>query len=111
MLKNRSTMPHNFREIHRKDPFGPADEGEDGGGNRMKLDRSWILHAIGERHRTNGRTDAGVPIEISYVSDAVIANVDVFYICDGCGRCYWDGSHLENILAGKLADLLSLKYD
>lgn len=77
----------------------------------MKLDRSWILDTLEERHHSSGRTDADVPIDIGYVNDSVIANVDVFYICDGCGRCYWDGSHLDNILAGKLADLLSLKYD
>ncbi|XP_062699607.1 exonuclease mut-7 homolog [Aedes albopictus] len=103
-LKTGTPMPANYMDMHRKDPL-PSDD------RRMKLDRSWILDSLGERHHKAGRTDAGVPIDIGYVSDSVIANVDVFYICDGCGRCYWDGSHLENILAGKLVDLLSLKYD
>ncbi|XP_062539983.1 exonuclease mut-7 homolog [Armigeres subalbatus] len=102
-LKTHSSMPANYRDIHRRDPPNVDD--------RMQLNRSWILDNLEERHHSTGRTDADVPIDIGYVNDNVIANVDVFYICDGCGRCYWDGSHLENILAGKLADILSLNYD
>lgn len=108
-LKNSTPMPTNYRDIHRRDP--PNSTTSSTTDSRMKLDRSWILDTLEERHHSSGRTDADVPIDIGYVNDSVIANVDVFYICDGCGRCYWDGSHLDNILAGKLADLLSLKYD
>lgn len=102
-MKHSTPMPATLREEHRK----PGREG------RLALDRSWVLERLQERHtqQQGGKTDSGVRIDVAYVTDSVLANVDVLYICDGCGKCYWDGSHLDNILAGKLEDLLTLKYD
>ncbi|XP_055612884.1 exonuclease mut-7 homolog [Uranotaenia lowii] len=96
-------IPDSFRQTYRKEQVVEPE--------RIKLDRSWVVDQLEERHRLSGLTDAGARIEHSYVSDSVLLQVDVFYICDGCGRCYWDGSHLDNMLAGRLAELLTLEYD
>ncbi|XP_001861848.2 exonuclease mut-7 homolog [Culex quinquefasciatus] len=101
-MKHRTQMPATLREEHRK----PTER--DG---KLQLDRSWVLERLEERHLKVGKTDSGVRIDVAYVNDSVLANVDVLYVCSGCGKCYWDGSHLDNILAGKLEDLLTLKYD
>ncbi|XP_058836638.1 exonuclease mut-7 homolog [Topomyia yanbarensis] len=104
-LLHGTEMPKSFRSDNRSKPELETDS------QRIKLDRSWILETLSEEARLSGRTGSGAKIDTSYVGDTVLANVDVFFICDGCGRCYWDGSHLDNILAGKLADLLTLRYD
>ncbi|XP_058445548.1 exonuclease mut-7 homolog [Malaya genurostris] len=103
-LMHGTEMPQSFRIDNRKEPLEKEMQ-------RIKLDRSWILDTLSANGRLSGLTESGARIDTSYVGDIVLANVDVFFICDGCGRCYWDGSHLDNILGGKLVDLLSLRYD
>ncbi|XP_055551478.1 exonuclease mut-7 homolog [Wyeomyia smithii] len=104
MLVHGQPMPSSYREDNHREPM----ETQMG---RIRLNRSWILDRLLKKSLETGQTASGAKIDTGYVGDTVLANVDVFYICDGCGRCYWDGSHLDNILAGKLADLLTLRYD
>lgn len=47
-------------------------------------------------------TRNGVPILIDAVPSAVFEKVNDFYICELCGKVYWDGSHLERALLGPL---------
>lgn len=37
-------------------------------------------------------------IQIDKVPLNVLKNVQTFYICEHCGKIYWDGSHLERAL-------------
>ncbi|XP_029163775.1 exonuclease mut-7 homolog [Nylanderia fulva] len=45
-------------------------------------------------------------IQIDKVPPNVLKNVQVFYICEHCGKIYWDGSHLERALNGVIKDLI-----
>ncbi|KAL6263465.1 hypothetical protein P5V15_006256 [Pogonomyrmex californicus] len=45
-------------------------------------------------------------IQIDKVPLNVLKNVQVFYICEHCGKIYWDGSHLERALNGVIKDLI-----
>ncbi|EZA46919.1 hypothetical protein DMN91_004839 [Ooceraea biroi] len=47
-----------------------------------------------------------VRVQIDKVPLKVLKNVRVFYICEHCGKIYWDGSHLERALNGVIKDLL-----
>ncbi|XP_053693223.1 exonuclease mut-7 homolog [Sabethes cyaneus] len=104
VLIHGSRMPDSYREENYKEPLEKEAE-------RIRLDRSWILDSLSKEALMSRQTPSGAKIDTSYVGGTQLANVEMFYICDGCGRCYWDGSHLDNILAGKLADLLTLRYD
>lgn len=45
-------------------------------------------------------------IQIDKVPLKVLKNIQVFYICEHCGKVYWDGSHLERALSGVIKDLI-----
>ncbi|XP_024892768.1 exonuclease mut-7 homolog [Temnothorax curvispinosus] len=45
-------------------------------------------------------------IQIDKVPLNVLKNVQTFYICEHCGKIYWDGSHLERALNGVIKDLI-----
>lgn len=45
-------------------------------------------------------------IQIDKVPLKVLKNVQIFYICEHCGKIYWDGSHLERALNGVIKDLI-----
>ncbi|XP_018049146.1 PREDICTED: exonuclease mut-7 homolog isoform X2 [Atta colombica] len=45
-------------------------------------------------------------IQIDKVPLNVLKNVQIFYICEHCGKIYWDGSHLERALNGVIKDLI-----
>jgi len=45
-------------------------------------------------------------IQIDKVPLNVLKNVQIFYICEHCGKIYWDGSHLERTLNGVIKDLI-----
>lgn len=45
-------------------------------------------------------------IQIDKVPFNVLKSVQVFYICEHCGKIYWDGSHLERALNGVIKDLI-----
>ncbi|KAL0128834.1 hypothetical protein PUN28_003900 [Cardiocondyla obscurior] len=47
-----------------------------------------------------------VQIQIDKVPLNVLKNVQIFYICEHCGKIYWDGSHLERTLNGVIKDLI-----
>lgn len=54
-----------------------------------------------------GLTCKGVPIQFYHVPNTVVDEQSIFYVCIGCGKCYWNGSHVKNVLIrGCLRDIL-----
>jgi len=45
-------------------------------------------------------TNQNKKIQLNQIPEHVIDFNQHFYICEGCGKCYWDGSHLEKVLNG-----------
>ncbi|XP_046587355.1 exonuclease mut-7 homolog isoform X1 [Neodiprion lecontei] len=41
-----------------------------------------------------------VTVQLDKVPPNVLKNVEQFYICECCGKVYWDGSHMERTLNG-----------
>lgn len=48
----------------------------------------------------------GVKINVQAVPDGVLEKQDMYYVCEMCGKVYWDGTHFERALAGKLQEVV-----
>ena len=53
------------------------------------------------------QTRKGATILVDIIPAGAITNIKKFYICENCGKCYWDGSHFERILGGRLRNVVS----
>lgn len=53
-----------------------------------------------------GQTRLGVPIKIEELPLPVINNYQFFYICEMCGKVYYDGTHFERVLKGRLQGIV-----
>jgi len=48
------------------------------------------------------QTRKGVRVNVDALPKAVLNQVEIFFICEDCGKCYWDGSHFERFVGGRL---------
>jgi hypothetical protein len=53
------------------------------------------------------QTRKGVTIDVDAVPKGVLDQVQKFYICEDCGKCYWDGSHFERFVCGRLQNVVT----
>lgn len=53
------------------------------------------------------QTRKGVTIHVDAVPTGVLEQVQKFYICENCGKCYWDGSHFERLIGGRLQNIVT----
>ncbi|PNF25254.1 hypothetical protein B7P43_G13163 [Cryptotermes secundus] len=53
------------------------------------------------------QTRKGVTIHADAVPTGVLEQVQKFYICENCGKCYWDGSHFERLIGGRLQNIVT----
>ncbi|XP_045462079.1 exonuclease mut-7 homolog [Harmonia axyridis] len=51
-------------------------------------------------------TRRGVKIQMAHIPDDIIKKIELFYICEQCGKVYWDGSHYDKVLHGALQDIV-----
>lgn len=77
----------------------------DNRGIRNNYDRTWHL-TTETIDVTNCTTRHGVTVQVDKVPINVLKNVQQFYICECCGKVYWDGSHMERALNGVLRDII-----
>jgi len=52
------------------------------------------------------QTRKGVIVNVDAVPKGVLNQVEIFYICEDCGKCYWDGSHFERLVGGRLQKIV-----
>ena len=52
------------------------------------------------------RTKYGAAIEVDSIPVGVLDEVQLFYVCEQCGKCYWDGSHRGRTLDGFIGQLV-----
>lgn len=52
------------------------------------------------------QTRRGVKIQVSSIPAGVLEKTDFFYVCEFCGKIFWDGSHLEKVLTGRLQGIV-----
>lgn len=53
------------------------------------------------------QTRKGVTVNVDAVPKGVLDQVQIFYICEDCGKCYWDGSHFEKLVGGRLQNIVT----
>ncbi|XP_022903188.1 exonuclease mut-7 homolog [Onthophagus taurus] len=51
-------------------------------------------------------TRNGAKIQIRDVPEGILNKHDIFYICEDCGKVYWDGTHFERVLANRLQGIV-----
>lgn len=40
----------------------------------------------------------GIPVQAEKLHEGLFQDISVFYVCDTCGKVYWDGSHGERLI-------------
>lgn len=48
------------------------------------------------------KTKLGAVIQVLNIPNTVLKKNDLFYVCEECGKVFWDGSHFEAVLQGRL---------
>ncbi|XP_011314175.1 exonuclease mut-7 homolog [Fopius arisanus] len=71
-----------------------------------RSNRPWSL-STNTLNAANCTTKYGAKIQVKKVPRSVLKSVPQFYVCEGCGKVYWDGPHLERTLNGILKDIIS----
>lgn len=51
-------------------------------------------------------TRNGVKIQVDLIPSGVLEKAELFYVCENCGKVYWDGSHFERVLSGRLQGIV-----
>ncbi|KAG4074788.1 hypothetical protein HA402_006427 [Bradysia odoriphaga] len=72
----------------------PAPQSHDSYLNDQKA-RSWTLRKLTPYCKEKRITTNGIPIHISVIRKETLNLYPSFYVCEGCGKCYWNGSHLR----------------
>ncbi|KAG7189757.1 hypothetical protein KM043_017421 [Ampulex compressa] len=70
-----------------------------------KENRTWCL-STDSLNIAECMTKYNARVQIDKVPLNVLQNVSLFYICEHCGKIYWDGTHLEYTLNGIIKDLI-----
>lgn len=52
------------------------------------------------------QTRKGVTVNVDAVPKGILNQVQIFYVCEDCGKCYWDGSHFERLVGGRLQKIV-----
>ncbi|XP_012279441.1 exonuclease mut-7 homolog [Orussus abietinus] len=73
---------------------------------RKQQDRTWRLCDEDTLDVVNCTTKFGILVQIGRIPNNVVRNVQHFYVCEYCGKVYWDGSHMERALSGVLRDII-----
>lgn len=68
--------------------------------------RSWRM-CYGTLNMVKCTTKYNAKVQIDQVPASILQHEKKFYICDGCGKVYWFGSHINNALNGELKDILT----
>lgn len=68
-------------------------------------DRTWIL-STNSMDVDTCSTKYQARIQIDKVPMKVLQDIEVFYICEQCGKIYWNGTHLDRALNGAIKDLI-----
>ncbi|KAB0792502.1 hypothetical protein PPYR_14461 [Photinus pyralis] len=68
--------------------------------------RKWDLYS--DEHVDVGLclTKQGAKIQVEEVPTSLLGKMDIFYICEQCGKIYWDGSHYDKVIFGRLQGIV-----
>lgn len=69
-----------------------------------RVDRKWNLDFGGLRE--DGTTKYGIKVRLDRMYPNVLRSVSCFYICEKCGKIYWDNSQIELKIKDFLKDMI-----
>ncbi|KAF5299708.1 hypothetical protein FQA39_LY11503 [Lamprigera yunnana] len=69
--------------------------------------QKWDLYSDEKLDLNLCLTMPGAKIQVDKIPPEVLEKVQLFYVCEHCGKVYWDGSHLDRILSGRLQGIVS----
>lgn len=64
--------------------------------------RKWELYPDEKIDVGLCKTQLGAQIQVQSIPLDIIKKYDFFYVCEECGKVYWDGSHFDKVLSGRL---------
>ncbi|CAG9858187.1 unnamed protein product [Phyllotreta striolata] len=68
--------------------------------------RKWDLYPDEKIDVGLCQTRLGAKIQVQAVPKTLLDKYDFFYICEECGKVYWDGSHFDRVLTGRLQGIV-----
>ncbi|XP_056648131.1 exonuclease mut-7 homolog [Diorhabda sublineata] len=74
--------------------------------SNVSYNRKWDLYSDEKIDVGLCRTRLGAKIQIEAVPKPLLEKYDFFYVCEECGKVYWDGSHFERVVAGRLQGIV-----
>ncbi|VEN35646.1 unnamed protein product [Callosobruchus maculatus] len=88
---------------------GFSSEGEDGleeAGPPASRNRKWELYPDEKVDVGLCQTRLGAKIQVKAIPKPLMTQHDFFYVCEECGKVYWDGSHFGKVMAGRLQGIV-----
>ncbi|KAJ8966185.1 hypothetical protein NQ317_011249 [Molorchus minor] len=86
--------------------FSSEDEYEEVVPPPPSLSRKWDLYPDEKIDVGLCQTRLGQKIQVKAVPKPILSKYDFFYVCEECGKIYWDGSHYERVLSGRLQGIV-----
>ncbi|ODN03320.1 Exonuclease mut-7 [Orchesella cincta] len=79
----------------------------------QSANRTWeLINERTIRFGNDGRsvvTPAGIPIEVQRVPPGLTHLINSYYVCSGCGKCYWESTSLEQRMKKSLNEESNLE--
>ncbi|KAL3284676.1 hypothetical protein HHI36_018827 [Cryptolaemus montrouzieri] len=82
------------------------DDDEPGRPISASTNRKWDLYPDEKIDVGLCQTRCGVQIQMASIPDDILNSIDIFYICEDCGKVYWDGSHYGKVVHGALHNIV-----
>ncbi|XP_044262424.1 exonuclease mut-7 homolog [Tribolium madens] len=102
----RYVPPDYDHDIEEATGFSSDDDFDFEPGPPVQTTRKWDLYSDEKLDVGLCQTQRGAKIQVGMIPNSVLEKTDVFYVCEVCGKVYWDGSHLEKVLTGRLQGIV-----
>ncbi|KRT80318.1 hypothetical protein AMK59_8218, partial [Oryctes borbonicus] len=97
--QNRQIEMHRAELVDEATGFSSEEEFEDDYARPpVSYSRKWEICTEEKLDLGLSLTKNGAKIQVDSVPTGVLEKYDIFYVCEDCGKVYWDGSHFEKVL-------------
>ncbi|XP_008191355.1 exonuclease mut-7 homolog [Tribolium castaneum] len=98
--------PDYDNDIDEATGFSSDDDFDFEPGPPVQTTRKWDLYSDEKLDVGLCQTRLGAKIQVATIPDGVLEKTELFYVCEHCGKIFWDGSHLERVLTGRLQGIV-----
>ncbi|KAG5887939.1 hypothetical protein JTB14_003034 [Gonioctena quinquepunctata] len=86
--------------------FSSEEDYYEEAGPPASVGRKWDLYPDEKVDVGLCQTRLGMKIQVKSVPMPILDKYDFFYVCEECGKVYWDGSHFERVIKGRLQGIV-----